>query len=273
MEKSWIYFLSLILLSGCASDPAESFDDLSDRQRSTLLAKYDKKIRTVHQGSEWKLALYDTLMLLDPEQEAYPRQKSIAYTKRGDFDLAIPLLERSKSLDLSENLYYYSWLTLFHYRDYEKALDLLNQYDDLTPGSRDYAMGQNVNYLKGLALRQLGRYEAAIDEFDKVIKDEEAAVDPYTFVYKGICAYHLGQYDTVHEVMDKALDRFERCTMAMYYRALAYKRQGKNAQAKKWLKKAETSILAGNKKSHPYVEVFDEVHPMTIQDTMRAWTP
>ena len=271
MEKLWIFCLSLILLSGCANDAVDNFDDLTDGKRSALLAKYDKQIRTMHQGSKWKLSLYDTLMMLDPGQEAYPRQKSIAYTKRGDFDLAIPLLEKSRTLDLSESLYYYSWLTLFHYRDYEKALGLLNEYDDLTPGSRDYAMSQNVNYLKGLALRQLGRFDEAILEFDKVIKDEEEAVDPYTFVYKGICAYHLGQYEEVHEVMDEALEKFEECTMAMYYRALAFKRQGKTSLAKKWLKKAETSILAGNKKSHPYVEVFDEVHPMMIADSLAVW--
>lgn len=273
MEKSLIFCLSVLMLIGCQSDQQHWWTEAMEGGPE-IRKKYAEKISRNHrfyQGSDWSQKMYDTLIMLQPDVEMYYRQKSVPYTKRGDFHVAIPLLEKSLELDPQENLYYYSWLTLFHYRDYEKALKLLHRYDDLTPNVRDYAQGTNVNYLKGLALAQLGRFDEAIEEYNQVISDEgeQAGTDVYT--YKGIAHYKNNEPQLAIESLEKAMQFFEKNGMAMYFLALSKYDIGEISAASNWLIRAGENILKGNKKNHPYYEVFDEVHYEQVLDKAEEW--
>ena len=274
MEKWLIFCLSVLILASCVDDTSDEWEQLLSADievRKEYAEKYKKEHGSFFQGSEWSKSMLDTLMMVYPEWEWPYRSKSVPFTKRGDYHIAFPLLEKSLSRDSSESLYYYSWLTLFHYRDYEKAWDLLDAYDRLTPNVRDYAMGMNVNYLKGLALRQQGHFDRAIQEFDKVIREEESAADVYNYVYRGICKYHLQQYSKAQADFDKAIDKMDNCSMAHFYKALCYKKTGNMNQALKWMERAGKAISKGSKKDHPYYEVFDEVHLMTVRDSLTHW--
>jgi len=273
METWWIFFLSLLILISCQSDQKNWLDDalvMSQVDRTAKAVKYAEKNR-FYQGSDWSQRTFDTLIMLDPSNEKYYRQKSVPLTKRGDFHEAIPLLEKSLEVNSKENLYYYSWLTLFHYRDYEKALKLFHQYDDLTPNVRDYAMGMNVNYLKGLTHRQLGNYEKAIEEFDQVIQDEGEQAEAHVYTYKGICWYLLGEYKRAITSLDQGIDKFDKNSMSMYYKSMCYEKLDSRKEAIFWIKKAARNILKGNKKDHPYYEVFDEVHYEQMKDQAKLW--
>lgn len=223
------------------------------------------------QGSQRWEKQKDSLISANPEEEKHYRQKSIPFTLRGDYDIAIPLLEKSYETDRTENLYYYSWVTLFHYRDYEKALRLLQEYDDLTPNVRDYPMSKNINYLKGLAHRQLGHWDSAIKEFQTVVKDEAELTDEYTYVYMGICYLMKGQYRTAHEQFDRALQVADNNTMAIYYKALTFRKEGKKALSERWLLKAEDCLLRGNTNYRSHTQAFDKVYLMTILDKKEEW--
>lgn len=274
MDKWLIFFLSACILTSCNSDHKDEWQRLLDsdlKTRTQFAEDYKKSHQSFYQGSNWSLHMLDTLIMVHPEGEWPYRTKSIPFTKRGDYHLAAPLLEESMKRDSSESLYYTSWLTLFHYRDYEKALELLQAYDNMTPNVRDYAWGQNVNYLKGLAFRQLQRFEEAIAEFDRGILEEAKVASVYMYIYRGICRFHLRDFDLALQDFESALKKNERLGMAIYYKALCYKRMDYNDKARDWLEKAALEVAKGNKQDHPYFEVFDEVHTMMIQDSLMHW--
>ena len=223
--------------------------------------------RMYYQGSQIRQAIFDTLIMLNPETEYYYRQKSIAHTKIGDYHIAFPLLEKSAELDPKESLYYYSWLLLYLYRDYERALERLQQYDDLTPNQMDVAWGENVDYLKGLAHKQLGNYPEAIRAFTKAIEEEGAQnVDLYAFVYRGIAYAQMADHREAILDFDQAIQLYQKCTMAYYYKAVSLAALGQREKASTFFTKAEELLRQGIKKTDPYVEVFDEVHLEMIED-------
>lgn len=266
MGKWLIYYLSICLVLFLSSCQEEEGGIVVPTRKAELYVP-----SMYSQGSlRWEQHM-NAQILENPENEKHYRQKSIPFTLRGDYDIAIPLLEKSYETDRTENLYYYSWVTLFHYRDYEKALRLLQEYDDLTPNVRDYPMSKNINYLKGLAHRQLGHWDAAIGEFQTVVRDEGDLTDEYTYVYMGICHFMKKDYSNAHAQFDKALRIADNNTMAIYYKALTFRDEGKNALSEQWLLKTEDCLLRGNTNYRSHTQAFDKVYLMTILDKKKEW--
>jgi tetratricopeptide (TPR) repeat protein len=270
MEKLWIFSLSLFLgwiAVGCQAQPTGGYEQLDPEQRERLAQIYDAQFPRWYQGAAYRQQKFDTLLAMAPWVESYWRQKSITHTKIGDYHLAFPLLEKAAELDPEEALYYYSWLLLFYYRDYERALHYLNEYDNLHPGQMQYAWGENVNYQKGLAHKGLGDFKSAIREFSTAIEQEgRERTDVYTFVYRGICYLKLERYEEAIQDFEECLAQYDRCAMAHTYRAIAHYGLGDFTNAQEDLQVARELIERGYKKEDPYIHVFNEVYPLLIED-------
>ncbi len=199
------------------------------------------------------------------------RGLSVQNTKNGNYRQAIELLEAAMKLDPEDVSRYYGWLLLYYYRDYEKALQILEIYDAYTPEFSDAPMGEDIHYLKGLAHFQLHHYDIAINEFDAYINNmagKEEYVNVYTFVQKGRSLAKLKKYQEAMQAFDKAIFYFESCTEAYYFKALTQLEIGENENACKNLKKAKDLISQGNKSSDNYVEYFHEIYPEEIDEAM-----
>ena len=269
MDKLSIYFLSFLLAAiGCNRQEGINIDQLTASQKAAKTQELDSLKSHYYQGAKIREAMFDTLIALNPENEYYYREKSVAHSKIGDYHIAIPLLEKSASLNPSESLYYYSWLLTNLYHDYERALVRLQQYDDLTPGSIDYAWGENVNFLKGQMYKQLKRYDEAIREFDYYIATEGEYVDMYVYVYRGITYLEKGSYEEALIDFEQALTLFDKCAMAQYYKGLTYLQLSDTSSALEAIYKAKALVEKGYKKRDPYKEVYNEVHLMQIEDKL-----
>ncbi|MEN0003172.1 MAG: tetratricopeptide repeat protein [Bacteroidota bacterium] len=268
------YFLflgTLLFFFGCSQNNPNSYRNMSKEERRIAADTfYNSYAYKSYQGSRYNQAMYDTLIRIDPFTEKYYRQKSITHTKIGDYHIAFPLLEKSARLDPKESLYYYSWLLIELYRDYPRALDYLEQFDTLTPNQVDYAWGINVHHLRGLCYKQLGQYEKAVETFNQCVASEPYnAVDVYTFVYRGICHYHLQNSQAALADFDEAIRRYSRCSMAYYNKGKTLWELDKNApEARKHLLKAKELVLNGHKKTDPYIEVFDEVYVEMVEEVL-----
>jgi len=272
MVRSLIFFLSLTFcLFSCEPEfaPPEDFQGLSDKKRKKLIQHYEGKRRAYYQGSRYKQESYELLQKLDPENESYFRGQSVTHSKIGDYHIAFPLLEQSKELNPRENLYYYAWLLLDLYHDYERALAYLEKYDAFTPDQKDYAWGENVYQLKGKALKGLGRYSEAIKMFSQAIETEGDYPDVYSFVYRGICHAAEGNYSAASSDFDVAIQQYEQCSMAYFYKGKAAWEIKKDAKiARQNLNQARQLLLAGYKKTDPYKEVMDEIHIEMADDLL-----
>ena len=232
-----------------------------------LESKINSEIGMIFEGSSKRQAKWDTLIAINPDKEEYYRKKSFTHTRIGDYHLAFPLIEKAIKLDPLNALYFTGWQMLYMYRDYDRALANLSYYDDISEGV-DYLWGENVNYLKGLAYKQLALYDQSVEEFDKCILYEGDNVSEYVYVYRGLANLRNECVDTAILDFDKALSMYPNCTMALVYKGEALLLEGRYEEPISNLDEAKKLLVKGTKKTHPYVEVFDEVHLVQVDDLL-----
>ncbi|WP_430429570.1 tetratricopeptide repeat protein [Maribacter litoralis] len=196
---------------------------------------------------------------------------SVQNTKNGNYNIAIPALEKAYKINPKEVGAYYGWVLLYYYHDYEKSLDILNVYDNSTPNFSDYPMGECIHYLKALAYMQINNYEKAIKEFDLSINNElkehnEDWVDYQILLNKGISLYHLEKYKEAIKEFKRTLKNYDKCPEAFYYIGLSNFKLGFNELACKNLRKANTLIYQGYKSSDAYVELFHEIYKQDVEN-------
>jgi len=201
------------------------------------------------------------------------RSLSVQHTKNGNYGFAINALEKAVSMDETCKDYY-GWVLLYYYRDYERAYQVLQEYDELTPEFSDFAVGENVNYLKGLALLKMDRFEEAITEFDKYIENEIKAagedwVDVYAFVNKGIALARLGQHDLAIEEYNRAIENYENCTEAYYYKSISLLEENRLEAALAFAEYSSELIGKGFKHEENYIELFHEIYPSQTSKLIR----
>ncbi|MGB4958266.1 MAG: tetratricopeptide repeat protein [Saprospiraceae bacterium] len=222
-----------------------------------------------YQGSLLHQSRCDTLIALNHNSSGNYQEKSTPYTKIGDYHIAYPYLEKAYQLDPEGSLYYYSWLMLYYYRNYERALALLTEYDNYTPGKASYAWGENVNFLKGLALRQMKRYTEAIVEFSTCIKDEGKNVDVYAFVYRGICHFYNNDFERAIKEFDIAIVKYPSCSAAYFWKAEVFAQKQEYNETIHLLEGALGLVKKGHIKTDHYMEVFDMPNQMQIEDRIK----
>jgi len=198
---------------------------------------------------------------------------SVQQTKNGDYQKAIHYLEKSITLEAKENENYYGWLLLYYYRDYKKALEHLNHYDDLTPNVIDAPVGENIHFLKGLCYYQLNQYKEAITEFEINKKFEierfgNKNCNSYIYFYEARCFEKLTNSIEAKKNYQSAIKLSPYATEAYYYLGLLYQSQQKNKLAEKSINKALQLIKKGYKQQDIYVELFDEVYQSQIEESI-----
>jgi tetratricopeptide (TPR) repeat protein len=268
MGKYSKYFLSL----GITTSILFACDERKELKQEWDEASLLEQRKYYYQGSLFKQENSDRLIELQPEKASYYQGKSMTHTKIGDFHIAFPLLEKAYSLDPKETGYYYGWLLLYYYRDYERAIEKLKEFDDFTPDQPDFAWGEHVNFLKGLCYKQMGDYKKAIEEFNTVITMEAGFVDVYAYVYRGIAQQRLGAHEEAISDFDKAIEEYQQNSMAFYYKGLSLSEQGKEIEAKEAYREALRLLQQGYLYRDPYHEAFDGISITMVEDQLKSFT-
>tara|TARA_B110001450_G_scaffold85546_1_gene81439 strand:- start:2610 stop:3449 length:840 start_codon:yes stop_codon:yes gene_type:complete len=198
---------------------------------------------------------------------------SVQNTKNGNYNIAIPALEKAYKINPEEVGAYYGWVLLYYYHDYEKSLKILNTFDESTPNFSDYPVGECIHYLKGLAYKQLKNYEEAIREFDESINNDlknhgEKWIDYQVFLNKGISLYYLGKHQEAILEFERTLKNYDKCSEAFYYIGLCKLALNFKDSACQNLKKANELISQGYKSSDTYVELFHEIYKQQIDEVI-----
>ncbi|PCI93399.1 MAG: hypothetical protein COB15_16490 [Flavobacteriales bacterium] len=216
---------------------------------------------------EYALSKRDTIT--DNDYHAW----SVQNTKNGNYKIAIDKLEKAMMINPQRESGYYGWVLLYYYRDYKKALAILEQQDAYTPDFSDAPVGEDIHYLKGLCLMQLKNYQKAVTEFDTYINNlarthGEDFVDVYTFVQKGRCLTQLGEFDKAINSYKKAIKYYKECTEAYYFMGLTQLEMNKKDSACINLNKALNMIKKRYKSSDTYIEYFHEIYPQQIEENI-----
>ncbi|KZS39726.1 hypothetical protein AWE51_08730 [Aquimarina aggregata] len=204
----------------------------------------------------------------NPDGQIY-HALSVQNTKNGNYNVAIEALEKAYKIKPKEAGAYYGWVSLYYYRDYEKALSILNEYDDSTPNFSDAPMGECVHYLKGLAYMQLENYELAINEFNISIKNTsrqngEDWVSYLVFLNKGRCLLKLKKYNEAILYFKKSLSNYDKCAEAYYFIGISELGLQESQKACENFNIALELIKKGYKSSDLYVELFHEIYEQQV---------
>ena len=271
-----LFFTIFLVLQSCNTQTKRenvglNLSQINEKQRTEIVERMQEQVnkKLPYQGSLLHQSRCDTLIALNHNVSGNYQEKSTPYTKIGDYHIAYPFLEKAYVLDPEGSLYYHSWVMLYYFRDYERAFELLTEFDAYTPDKVSYAWGENVNFLKGLALRQMKRYPEAINEFTKYIKDEGQNVDIYAFVYRGICHFYSDKHELAIRDFDYAMQKNENCSAAYFWKAELLVQKHEVNDANRLFEKALELVKKGHVKTDNYMEVFDMPNQMQIEDRIQ----
>jgi len=204
----------------------------------------------------------------NPKENIY-HAISVQNTKNGNYSIAIDALEKAYAINPNEMGAYYGWVLLYYYHEYKKALDILERYDDLTPNFSDYPMGECIHYLKGLAYKELGNYDLALEEFNLSIKygleeHDENWIDYQIFLNRGITLFYLNKNTEAIEEFQRVIKNYDKCSGAYYFKGLALAKIEENTDACLSFTQSLELIRKGFKSYDPYVELFHAVYEQEI---------
>ena len=259
--------LILIFFNRCgnAQKSEEKTVSIADAQLSRRLVMDSEKVR---QGSSQWFSILDSAIKLDPYNASALREKSVWFTKTGDYEKAFDLLNAAVSLDSLDALGYRGWIKLYKIHDYTGAISDLEGFNSLSEGTSS-AWGENVLFLTGLAKKQLGDFDSAISDFTQYINETtevsgENWVDVYTFTYRGVCLRKLGEYSKALDNFNTTLKYYPQSPEAHWQKALTFE---KMTLINKACQQIDSTLKYINYvKTDPYKELFDEPNLRMVQD-------
>jgi len=249
----WSFFLLYLLF-------------LQPRERRFTLAAHS-------QGSELSQSLFDYILQRDPNYDRAYFEQSVPYNKRGDFFMGFTLLDKAVAMDPKAHLGYRGWLKYDFLRDNKGCIEDLKRLDSLTPEVVDAPWGMNIHYLLGLAHKDMGDYQGALEAFEKYLETEQDTswVDPDMFLQRGIIHSDLGQWEQAIENFDLC-QRFNdnRSPEAYFYKARVLVGTGQGKQAMELLERALELFQKGYGRSDAYVEVQGQIYLPQIEREIAA---
>lgn len=258
LKKSISLLLVLAFYFSCKKEVKRAEDiALLERKLSNLLVS---KSENVPQGSREWFAILDSAISINPLNASAYREKSVWFTKTGDYVKSFSLLDKAAELDPQDALGYRGWLKLYKLHDYKGAIKDFKNFDSLSVETAS-AWGENVLFLIGIGEKQLANYDTAINYFTKYIdqtKTEigEEWVDPYAFIYRGICYSNMGKYEKSLSDFNKALRYCNTCSEAYWQKSKTYFKMSLLEEGCEELSYAIRYVRYI--KTDPYKELFDQ---------------
>lgn len=203
----------------------------------------------------------------NPSAQMY-RISSIQNTKNGNYDEAIKYLNRAAELDSNQVDGYFGWVLLYHFRDYDKALFHLNRLDAST-NFVDYVSDDNILYSKGLCYKEKGNHLKALELFKAAIDYETQAhhedwITHQMYFQTGRTLHLLDRQREAIEYYNKAITNWDGSAESIFYKGLAEIELGINSGCEN-LQLALNKLKKGQKSTHNYVRLFDEIYEGQVQ--------
>lgn len=202
---------------------------------------------------------YEKAIEYDQENSNAWMERSVTYNKAGDFEKGFEYLNKAVELDPKLHLGYRGWIRLRKIRDFDKALEDFDRLDSLTPNFVDAPWGEGIDFLRGECYFGKKDYQKAIELFNRNITNQkEDWADIHSFVYLGLCEYELGNYEKAISEFQRVLKQTENVPESYFGMARAYQKLGQMEKVKENISKAENSIRY--KRDDVYNEFLNEIY-------------
>lgn len=218
-----------------------------------------------YMGNEaWKKTM-DSVINICPNNSRLWGDKAMVYMIRGEFVEGLEYLEKAVSLDPFYYLGNRAWYRIRYLHDYEGAIADLDQLEKVAGHTLVYVTNAHMYMLKGLAYKELGNTQKALELYDIAIKEQITSKGPewlglYDYLYRGILKYRMGDYDGAIEDLTLEVKQYESLADTYYFRGMSYAATGRKDEARLDLQRAKELMMSeGQKRWESFVILPDEI--------------
>jgi tetratricopeptide (TPR) repeat protein len=218
-----------------------------------------------YMGNEaWKKTM-DSVLTICPNNARIWGDRAMVYMIRGEYVEGLAYLEKAVSLDP----YYYlgnrAWYRMRYLRDFDGAIADLDELEKVAGQTLVYVSSAHMYMMKGLAYKELGNMQKALELYDIAINEQITSKGPewlglYDYLYRGIIKFRMGNYDAAIEDLNLEVKQYESLADTYYYRGMAYAATGRKDEARLDLQRAKELMLSeGQKRWESFVLYPDEI--------------
>lgn len=186
--------------------------------------------RPSSQGSRESQENLDEALSLCPTFSDIYVEKSVPYLKRGDFIEWKKLIDKAVELDPKSHLGYRGWCKFQFLRDYKGAIADLEALEKLyQDGYLGYSTNGDyeLHIAQALCYSALGQKEKAISIFEDQLAKTDHIVGFYDYYQLGVAYFDLGKYDQALENFEKQ-SRYNDFAENIYYKSKVAKIRNKD---------------------------------------------
>jgi tetratricopeptide (TPR) repeat protein len=194
--------------------------------------------------------LIDSALQVCPDNPKVWGHLATANMIRGQFVEGMKYLDKAAELDPLFYLGNRAWYHMRYLHDYEGAIKDFNTLEKNAGTTYFYVTNIHMYMLKGLAYKELGEKQKALDAYNVAINDQVTRSGPdwvgtYDYLFRGTLRFQMGDMDGSIEDLTLQVKEYESLADTYYYRGLAYAAVGRKDEARADLEHAK-QIMLGN---------------------------
>ena len=221
-----------------------------------------------YQGQKGSLIQLDKAIELCPDFAYAYWAKGIPYLKRGDFITWFKLINKAVELAPTEYLGYRGWCRYQFLRDYEGAIQDIEQLKKLV--TYDIGYCQNGDYHLDVALalcyKAMGEKDKATQLIRTYLQSEIGQPDLCNYLHLGKLYLETNQVALAIEALKQQIDANDYYAETYFYLAECNLIQGNLTLAKSNISKAEQFYDKGYHRVDPYSNPMDRIYRSDIEN-------
>ncbi|MEN0003410.1 MAG: hypothetical protein AAF798_04680 [Bacteroidota bacterium] len=214
------------------------------------------------QGSHQSQRRFEKSIALCPDFAYSYMEKAVPYLKRGLFIEWKAMIDKAVELSPKEYLGYRGWCRLQFLRDYQGAINDIQQLQSLV--HYDIGYGQtgdyHLNFALALSYKGLGQLEQARQLMLQHLQSDNYTEGLYDYYHLGVVEYELGNFDQALHYLNRQVEVNDYMSDTYYYMALCNKQLNQREQYAAHLEKAEVYYRSGKTITDNYTEAFDKIY-------------
>ena len=228
MERFQKYYLSLIFLAVYSQISAQVNCSIYTDENCRKACEISNQAGDA-QGFALSQMTFDTAIEICPNYADAYSEKSVPFLKRGDFVNWKKLIDKAVEINPNEYLDYRGWCKFQFLRDYVGAIqdfDLLEKY---RPGNIGYSVNGDYNLYvaKAICYSALNQKEKAIQVLENLFKTKDYHFGLYDYYQLGVTYFETGKYDKALENFEKQSKVYD-FAENMYFRSKVSKIRNKD---------------------------------------------
>lgn len=266
MEKFQKYYLSVLLVILYSSHLSAQVNcnavEGENCKKACEIFNYWGRFQGFRESQE---KLDQAIELCPTFSNAY-MEKAVPYLKRGDFEIWKQLIDKAVELDPQKHLGYRGWCKYQFLRDYKGAIADIEALEKIHPtGYLGYSANGDyeLHIAKAICYSALGQKEKAIKIIEQQISKKDHNIGFFDYYQLGVTYFELGKYDKALENFEKQSKQYD-FAENIYYKSKVSKIRNKDYLDLKKL--ALKSYDEGKTIKDGYTHHFNKVYRTQIEE-------